>query len=78
MCVCLLCYIYLDIHLGAIWLNHFATVLFSVCNAVTAKCCVLYSVMLIIKEVYLCSIQCVNYLTMLFCLFKAVDKLVWG
>ena len=27
---------------GAIWLNHFATVLFSVCNAVTVECCVLY------------------------------------
>ena len=27
---------------GAIWLNPFATVLFSVCNAVTVGCCVLY------------------------------------
>ena len=27
---------------GAIWLNPFATVLFSVYNAVTVKCCVLY------------------------------------
>ena len=27
---------------GAIWLNPFATVLFSVCSAVTVKCCVLY------------------------------------
>ena len=27
---------------GAIWLNHFATVLFSVCIAVTVECCVLY------------------------------------
>ena len=27
---------------GAIWLNPFATVLFSVCNAVTIECCVLY------------------------------------
>ena len=27
---------------GAIWLNPFATVLFSVCNAVTVECCVLY------------------------------------
>ena len=26
----------------AIWLNPFATVLFSVCGAVTVKCCVLY------------------------------------
>ena len=25
---------------GAIWLNPFATVLFSVCSAVTAECCV--------------------------------------
>ena len=27
---------------GAIWLNPFATVLFSVCSAVTLQCCVLY------------------------------------
>ena len=27
---------------GDIWLNHFATVLFSVCSAVTVECCVLY------------------------------------
>ena len=27
---------------GAIWLNPFATVLFSVCSAVTVECCVLY------------------------------------
>ena len=27
---------------GAIWLNLFATVLFTVCNAVTVECCVLY------------------------------------
>ena len=27
---------------GAIWLNHFATVLFTVCGAVTVECCVLY------------------------------------
>ena len=27
---------------GAIWLNPFATVLFSVCNAVTVECCDLY------------------------------------
>ena len=27
---------------GAIWLNPFATVLFTVCSAVTLKCCVLY------------------------------------
>ena len=26
---------------GAIWLNPFATVLFSVCSAVTVECCVL-------------------------------------
>ena len=26
---------------GSIWLNHFAMVLFSVCNAVTVECCVL-------------------------------------
>ena len=27
---------------GAIWLNPFATVLLSVCSAVTVECCVLY------------------------------------
>ena len=27
---------------GAIWLNPFATVLFSVCSAVTLECCVFY------------------------------------
>ena len=27
---------------GAIWLNTFATVLFTVCSAVTVECCVLY------------------------------------
>ena len=27
---------------GAIWLNPFATVLYSVCSAVTVECCVLY------------------------------------
>ena len=27
---------------GAIWLNPFATVLFSVCSAVTLECCILY------------------------------------
>ena len=27
---------------GAIWLNPFATVLFSVCSAVTVECCVFY------------------------------------
>ena len=28
---------------GAIWLNPFATVLFSVCNAVTVECCVAWA-----------------------------------
>ena len=27
---------------GAIWLNHFATVLFNVCSDVTVECCVVY------------------------------------
>ena len=27
---------------GGIWLNPFATVLFSVCSAVTVECCILY------------------------------------
>ena len=31
------------VHAGeAIWLNPFATVLFTVCSAVTVECCVLY------------------------------------
>ena len=31
------------VHAGeAIWLNPFATVLFSVCSAITVECCVLY------------------------------------
>ena len=29
---------------GAIWLNPFVTVLFSVCSVVTVECCVLYRV----------------------------------
>ena len=29
-------------HKGAIWLNHLAIVLFSVCSAVTVACCILY------------------------------------
>ena len=28
---------------GAIWLNPFATVLFTVCRAITVECCVLYA-----------------------------------
>ena len=27
---------------GTIWLNSFATVLFTVCSAVTVECCILY------------------------------------
>ena len=50
VCVCLLCRKALLISSatvivragGAIWLNPFATVLFSVCSAVTVECCVLY------------------------------------
>ena len=30
---------------GAIWLNPLATVLFSVCSAVTVECCVLHPVL---------------------------------
>ena len=49
MCVCLLCR-KLIIQCaavivragGAIWLNPFATVLFTVCSVVTVECCVLY------------------------------------
>ena len=32
----------IDRAVGAIWLNPFSTVLFSVCSAVTVECCVLY------------------------------------
>ena len=50
MCVCLLCLKALVISSatlivragGAIWLNPFATVLFTVCCAVTVEICVLY------------------------------------
>ena len=57
MCVCLLCqklcsyWVLQCSHIssakvnvrvgGAIWLNPFATVLYSMCSAVTVKCCVL-------------------------------------
>ena len=41
---------------GAIWLNPFATVLFSVCSAVTVECCVLYPV---------CRYGCIYLLTAL-------------
>ena len=48
MCVCLLCqrlcsYATVNVRVGgAIWLNPFAAVLFSVCSAVTLEYCVLY------------------------------------
>ena len=29
--------------MGAIWLNPYATVLFTVCSAITVECCVLYT-----------------------------------
>ena len=32
----------IDRTVGAIWLNLFATMLFSVCSVVTVECCVLY------------------------------------
>ena len=35
---------------GAIWLNPFATVLFSVCSAVTVDCCVAWACLLLCKE----------------------------
>ena len=41
---------------GATWLNPFATVLFSVCSAVTVECCVLYPC-------------CVGVFGMIYCLF---------
>ena len=30
------------VHAGGIWVNPFATLLFTVCSAVTVECCVLY------------------------------------
>ena len=45
MCVCLLCRkfcSYRVLQWGAIWFNPFATVLFTVCCAVTVECCVWY------------------------------------
>ena len=42
---------------GAIWLNPFATVLFSVCSAVTVECCVLYP----------CCMGCVWYVWYVCC-----------
>ena len=33
---------------GIIWLNPFATVLFSVCSAVTVECCILYSCCMVV------------------------------
>ena len=51
MCICLLCVskallissaTVIVRAWGAIWLNPFATVLFTVCSAVTVECCVLY------------------------------------
>ena len=40
---------------GAIWMNPFATVLFSVCSAVTVECCVLYPVCLVTS---MCEVLC--------------------
>ena len=40
---------------GAIWLNPFATVLFSVCSAVTVECCVLYPCCM---GVFVCLLLC--------------------
>ena len=39
---------------GAIWLNPFATVLFSVCSAVTVECCVLYPCCMGVYIWYIC------------------------
>ena len=40
---------------GAIWLNPFATVLFSLCSAVTVECCVLYPCCM---GVFVCLLLC--------------------
>ena len=37
---------------GAIWLNPFSTVLFSVCSAVTVECCVLYPSCLGVSDMF--------------------------
>ena len=41
---------------GAIWLNPLATVLFSVCSAVTVECCVLYPCCMGVFGVLLCYV----------------------
>ena len=40
---------------GSIWLNPFATVLFSVCSAVTVECCALYPCCM---GVFVCLLLC--------------------
>ena len=40
---------------GAIWLNPFVTVLFSVCSVVTVECCVLYPCCM---GVFVCLLLC--------------------
>ena len=37
---------------GAIWLNPFAKVLFSVCSAVTVECCVFYPCCMIVFDMF--------------------------
>ena len=37
---------------GAIWLYPFATVLFTVCNAVTVECCVLYPCCMVVFGIF--------------------------
>ena len=43
---------------GAIWLNPFAMVLFSVCSAVTVECCVLYPFGWVCLLCLLCLLLC--------------------
>ena len=43
---------------GAIWLNPFATVLFSVCSSVTVECCVLYPCCIPSNDSLLCRKLC--------------------
>ena len=43
---------------GAIWLNPFATVLFSVCSAVTVECCVLYPCCMVCFRRLVCLLLC--------------------
>ena len=42
---------------GVIWFNPFATVLFSVCRAVTVECCVLYPCCMGVFDMFACYVR---------------------